>query len=91
MSEASKIYSEQLLEEINQDWEDHGKKPFDGVNPPKEKVVTESKIDPECGVNSCEEKPRHSDISERLNESLERGRRAADILACYFFLLNVLP
>lgn len=41
--EASKIYSEQLFEEINQDREDHGKKPFDGGNPPKEKVVTESK------------------------------------------------
>lgn len=48
--EASKIYSEQLLSEINQDRDDHGKKPFDGGNPPKEKVTTESKTDPECGV-----------------------------------------
>lgn len=48
--EASKIYSEQLLNEINEDREDHGKKPFDGGNPPKEKVITESKTDPECGV-----------------------------------------
>ena len=48
--EASKIYSEQLLNEINEDREAHGKKPFDGGNPPKEKVITESKTDPECGV-----------------------------------------
>ena len=48
--EASKIYSEQLLDEINQDRDDHGKKPFDGDSKPKEKIVTESKTDPECGV-----------------------------------------
>ena len=45
--EASRIYSEQLLKEINEDRENHGKKPFDGGNPPKEKVITESKTDPE--------------------------------------------
>ena len=48
--EASKIYSEQLLNEINQDRDDHGKKPFNGGGEPKEKVITESKTDPECGV-----------------------------------------
>lgn len=48
--EASKIYSEQLLSEINQDRDNHGKKPFDGGNPPNEKVTTESKTDPECGA-----------------------------------------
>ena len=48
--EASKIYSEQLLNEINEDRENHGKKPFDGGNPPQEKVITESKTDPECGA-----------------------------------------
>ena len=48
--EASRIYSKQLLKEINEDREDHGKKPFDGGNPPKEKVITESRTDPECGV-----------------------------------------
>ena len=48
--EASRIYSEQLLNEINEDREDHGKKPFDGDSAPKEKIITESKTDPECGV-----------------------------------------
>lgn len=55
--EAAKTYSDQLLEEINQDRENHGKKPFDNNNdndnnnkPPKERIVTESKTDPECGL-----------------------------------------
>ena len=41
--EAFKIYSEQLLNEINEDREAHGKKPFDGGNPPKEKVIPNPK------------------------------------------------
>lgn len=49
--EAAKVYGEQLLDEINQDRENHDKKPFDDNNkPPKEKIVTESTTDPECGV-----------------------------------------
>lgn len=48
--EAAKIYSEQLLEEINQDREDNGKKPFDGGSTPKEKEITQSTTDPESGV-----------------------------------------
>ena len=49
--EAAKVYGEQLLEEINQDRDDHGKKPFDdNGKPPKEKTVNQSTTDPECGV-----------------------------------------
>ena len=49
--EAAKVYGEQLLEEINQDRNNHNKKPFDGDSkPPKEKTVTQSTTDPECGV-----------------------------------------
>lgn len=49
--EAAKVYGKKLLEEINQDRDDHGKKPFDNNNkPPKEKTVNQSATDPECGV-----------------------------------------
>lgn len=49
--EAAKVYGEQLLEEINQDRENHDKKPFNGDNkPPKEKIVNQSTTDSECGV-----------------------------------------
>lgn len=50
--EAAKTYGEQLLDEINQDRENHNKKPFDDNSdkPPKEKIVTQSTTDPECGV-----------------------------------------
>lgn len=49
--EAAKVYGEQLLEEINQDRGEHGKKPFDDNDkPPKEKIVNQSTTDPECGV-----------------------------------------
>ncbi len=34
---AAKIYEEKLMEEINEDREEHGKKPFDDTKPPKEK------------------------------------------------------
>lgn len=47
---AAKIYEEKLMEEINEDREEHGKKPFDGTKPPKERIVNESTTDPECGV-----------------------------------------
>ena len=47
---AAKIYEEQLIKEINEDREEHGKNPFDGSKEPEEKVMTESKTDPESGV-----------------------------------------
>ncbi len=47
---ASKIYEEQLMEEINEDRAEHGKKPFDGPKKPEEKVINESTTDPESGV-----------------------------------------
>lgn len=47
---AAKVYEKQLMEEINEDREEHGKKPFDGPKPPEKKVVNESKTDPESGV-----------------------------------------
>lgn len=48
---AAKIYEEQLMEEINEDREDHDKKPFDNdEKSPEEKIVNESTTDPESGV-----------------------------------------
>lgn len=49
---AAKKYEQQLMEEINEDRKDHGKKPFsdDDNDPPKTKIVNESKTDPDCGV-----------------------------------------
>lgn len=47
---AAKIYEEQLMNEINEEREKNGKKPFDGSKKPEEKEVTESTTDPECGV-----------------------------------------
>lgn len=47
---AAKIYEKQLLDEINEDREEHGKKPSDNNKPPKKKVVNESTADPESGV-----------------------------------------
>lgn len=38
------------MDEINEDREEHGKKPFDGNKPPKEKIINESTTDPESGV-----------------------------------------
>ena len=48
--QAAKVYEKQLMEEINQDREEHGKKPFNGPKPPEEKEVSESKTDHESGV-----------------------------------------
>ena len=48
--EAAKVYEEQLMKEINEDREEHGKKPFDGPKAPEEKTVSESRTDPESGV-----------------------------------------
>lgn len=47
---AAKTYEAQLFEEVNQDREKHGKKPFNGPKPPKERVVNESTTDPESGI-----------------------------------------
>ncbi len=48
---AAKIYEEQLMEEINEDRENHDKKPFDNdKKPPEEKIINESTTDPESGV-----------------------------------------
>lgn len=48
---AAKIYEEQLMEEINEDRENHDKKPFDNdKKPPESKTVNESVTDPESGV-----------------------------------------
>ena len=47
---AAKIYEEQLMEEINEDRKEHGRKPFDGPKPPEKKIVNESATDPESGV-----------------------------------------
>lgn len=53
---AAKEYEKQLMEEINADREQHGKKPFDdddhngSEKPVEEKSVTESTTDPESGV-----------------------------------------
>ena len=48
--QAAKRYEEELMAEINQDREDHDKKPFDGPKPPEEKEITTSETDPESGV-----------------------------------------
>lgn len=47
---AAKIYESQLMDKINEDREEHGKKPFDGPKPPEKKIVNESVTDPESGV-----------------------------------------
>ena len=38
------------MAEINEDRENHGKKPFDGPKPPEEKEITASATDPESGM-----------------------------------------
>lgn len=47
---AAKSFEKELREEVNEDRESHGKKPFNGDPPPEEKTVTESTTDPDCGV-----------------------------------------
>ena len=49
---AAKWYEEELREEINEDREKHGKKPFSNNDkkPPRTKETTESTTDPESGV-----------------------------------------
>lgn len=50
---AAKKYEKQLMDEINEDRKSHGKKPFDdnpSDKPKKEKIMTESKTDPESGL-----------------------------------------
>lgn len=50
--QTAKHYEKHLMEEVNQDREGHGKKPFDDdePKPPKEKTVCESTTDPDSGV-----------------------------------------
>ena len=51
--EAARTYEDQLMKEINEDREKHGKKPLKDEDPPsapKEKTVIESTTDPESGV-----------------------------------------
>lgn len=48
--QAARIYEEQLMEEINEDRANHGKKPFDGTKATEEKAINESTTDPESGV-----------------------------------------
>lgn len=43
-------YTEKTIEEINEEQNDHGKKPFDGPKPPEEREISESTTDPEIGV-----------------------------------------
>lgn len=48
---ATKIYEEQLMKEINEDRENHNKKPFDNdKKTPETKIINESTTDPESGV-----------------------------------------
>ena len=49
---AARIYEEQLMKEINEDRQSHGKKPFDGSGGggEKEKEITVSTTDPESGM-----------------------------------------
>ena len=50
--QTARHYEEQLMKEVNQDREAHGKKLFDDDDPkpPKEKTIIESTTDPESGV-----------------------------------------
>lgn len=48
--QAARKYEEQLMEEINEDRADHGKKSFDGTKVTEEKAINESTTDPESGV-----------------------------------------
>ena len=51
IAQAARTYTAQLLEEVNEDREKHGKDPFDGDdNPPKEKTVNTSQTDPDSGI-----------------------------------------
>ena len=48
---AAKMYEEQLMQEINEDREAHGKKPFDNDNKTREEsIVSVSATDPDSGV-----------------------------------------
>lgn len=51
VAKEARNYDEQLRKEINEDREEHGKKPFDEDNdPPEQKEITESTSDPESGL-----------------------------------------
>ena len=48
--QAAKTYEKQLMEEINEERNNHGKKPFEGPKLPEEKEISESATDPESGM-----------------------------------------
>ncbi len=52
VAKEARSYDEQLRKEINEDREEHGKKPFDDDDtpPPEEQEITESTSDPESGL-----------------------------------------
>ena len=47
---AARVYEEQLRAEINEDRENHGKKPLKDNDEPPTKQITVSTVDPECGL-----------------------------------------
>lgn len=50
IQEKAKSYEKELWKELNEDRKKHGKKPFDGPNPPKEREIVSSSTDPESGL-----------------------------------------
>ena len=48
--QAAKIYEKQLMEEINEDREKHGKKALEEKEETEEKIINESTTDPDSGV-----------------------------------------
>lgn len=48
--QAARTYEKQLMEEINEDRNEHGKKPFDKSKPHADKEISQSTTDPESGV-----------------------------------------
>ena len=63
VSQATKVYEKQLMDEINEDREEHGKKPFNGPKPPGEKEISGSETDPESGVFH---KGEHAAVNHRV-------------------------
>ena len=47
---AARAYEEQLRQEINEDREKHGKKPFEDDGDPPEREIAVSTVDPDCGL-----------------------------------------
>ena len=49
VTQAARTYKKQLMAEINEDRNEHDKKPFDETKPPKYKEISQSTTDPESG------------------------------------------